>query len=347
MQIQLNRTFPSGGWETIIASTPNDGSYAWTVSGAATSMARVRVTSVETPAATDVSNSEFSITPPVVTVIDPNGGETWVSGTVDTISWMITGTPGTVVVQLNRTYPSANWETIATTSNTSTPITVTGGVSNTVRVRVYLQSTPTVGDSSNSNFSIAVPTVTVLSPNGGETLTPGQPTALRWSSTNMSGTRTVELNRSYSGGQWEVLSSTVTADSLVWTPDQFGGIAARIRVTSNSFPTISDVSNADFTILTPSLAVVSPNGGESLTSGNAYTLRWSRSNLFGLVNVYYNLAHPSGQWLPVQLNVASDTLQWTVPSAVSGAARIRVSSVNVPTLSDESNGNFSIGSGIT
>ena len=60
--IELNRSYPTGGWETLAASTANDGSWSWTVSGSTTSAARVRITSVETPSATDVSNSDFSIT---------------------------------------------------------------------------------------------------------------------------------------------------------------------------------------------------------------------------------------------------------------------------------------------
>ncbi len=347
VRIELNRTFPGGSWEVLIASTPNDGSYTWTVAGTATTTARMRVTSVETPSATDVSNSDFSITPPVLTLLQPNGGETYVLGTVDTIAWTLTGTSGAVVVQINRTYPSASWEAITTTSSLSTPYTVSGTPSNTVRVRAYLQSTPSVGDTSAANLSIVAPAITVNWPNGGETLTPGQSVMLRWTSANVTGTVRVELNRTYPGGTWETLNANVTIDSLAWAVDQYGGSSARIRVTSNTYSAATDVSNGNFTISTPSLTVVTPNGGEGWSLGSSHWLRWMRSNLNGLVNVYYNLSYPSGTWQPVQLNVALDSVLWVVPGPASGATRVRVTSVNVPTLYDESDANFSLGSGIT
>ena len=347
VMIELNRAFSGGTWETVVASTPNDGSYAWTVSGATSTAARIRVTSVETPAATDISNNNFTISLPIVTVMDPNGGETWVIGSVDTVSWNVVGTGGTMVVQLNRTYPSASWETIATTSNLSATYTVTGNVSSTARIRVYLQSNSDVCDTSNANFSVVAPAITVTWPNGGETMTPGQPATFRWTSQYVTGTKLVELNRSYSGGAWEILQASVVADSFVWTPDQNGGSAARIRVTSNTFGTATDISNANCTILSPTLTMVSPNGGEGWNIGSSYWLRWTRTNLYGLVNVHFNNAYPGGPWLPVQLNVAADSVLWLVPAPSSGATRIRVTSVNVPALFDESDGNFAIGTGIT
>ncbi len=347
VRIELNRAYSGGTWEQLIASTPNDGSYSWTVAGSATTTARMRVTSVETPSATDVSNSDFSITPPVLTLLQPNGGETYVLGTVDTIAWTLTGTSGAVVVQINRTYPSLTWETITTTSGLSALYTVSGTPSNTVRVRAYLQSIPAVCDTSAANLSIVAPTITVNWPNGGESLTPGQSVMLRWTSTNVTGTFLVELNRTYSGGTWETLSASAATDSLAWTVDQNGGSSARIRVTANTYPAATDVSNANFTILTPSLTVVTPNGGEGWSLGSSHWLRWSRSNLNGLVNVHYNLSYPSGAWLPIQLNVALDSILWVVPGPSSGATRIRVTSVNVPALSDVSDTNFSLGSGIT
>jgi hypothetical protein len=345
--IELNRTYPGGSWEVLASSTPNDGSFSWAVSGATTTTARVRITSVETPSANDISNGDFSITPPLLSLLEPNGGETYVLGTVDTISWVVTGTPGAVVVQLNRTYPSASWETIATTSGTSTPYTVSGAPSNTVRVRIYLQSNPSVGDTSAANFAIVAPSITVNWPNGGETLTPGQSVMLRWTSSYVTGTVRVELNRTYPGGTWVMLNANVAMDSLQWTVDQFGGASARIRVTSNTYSAATDVSNANFTISTPVLTMVSPNGGEAWDLGTSHWLRWNRSNLNGLVNVYYNVSYPGGPWLPVQLNVALDSVLWVVPGPVSGTARIRVSSVNLSTFYDESDGNFSMGSGIT
>jgi hypothetical protein len=346
-RLELNRSYPGGTWEVIIASTPNNGSYAWTVSGTTSSTARIRITSVETPSATDVSNSNFTIRGPIITLLRPVGGETMITGSVDSVVWSVSGTPGTYIVQLNRTYPSFSWTTIATTSNLSAPFSVSGPATSTARIRVYLQSDPTCGDTSSANFSIVDPVITVAWPNGGESLTPGQSVILRWNSTNVPGTKLVEINRDYPGGIWEVLAVAVDADSLPWMADQYASTVARMRVTSNSFGSATDVSDGNFTVLTPTLEVVTPNGGETWDIGSVHTVRWTRANFSGLVNVYYNNWYPSGTWEAVQINVAVDSVQWVVPAPVTGTGRIRVASVNLPSYMDDSNGDFSCGSGLT
>jgi len=344
--IELNRDYPGGSWESLTSSTSNDGSFTWTVTNPTTTHARVRITSVETPAATDISNADFSITQPQLTLSAPNGGETWIVNSSQTISWTLSGTTGNVVVQIDRSYPSGNWTTLTTTSSSSYAWTVTTPASSTARIRIYLQALASVGDTSSANFNIVEPAVAVTYPNGGESLTPGSIQRIRWTTQYLSGSVKVELNRSYPSGSWVTLASTVTADSLVWTVDQNGTTSARVRVTSNSYTSATDVSDANFTVLTPTLAVTTPNGGEVAAAGFPYVIRWSRTNLDGPLNVYVNREYSTGTWSPIAVGVTADTFAWNVTTPYSNAARIRVSSVTLPTLLDESNSNFVIGTGI-
>ncbi|MFZ5432792.1 MAG: T9SS type A sorting domain-containing protein [Calditrichota bacterium] len=346
VSIELNRSYPSGGWATISSSTSNDGSFAWTVSGPTTTSARIRITSVESPTVSDISNNNFSVTSPLLTLSSPNGGETWIAGNSQTISWTLSGTTGSVVVQLDRSYPSGSWETLTTTAGSSYNWTVTAPATSSARIRVYLSTVPTIGDTSATNFSVVEPSVTVVYPNGGEALTPGGTYAIRWTKTNSSSTVKVELNRSYSGGTWEQLAASVSADSFPWTVDQTASTSARVRVTLNSYTSATDVSNSNFTILTPALSVTSPNGGEVYNAGSVHTIRWSRTNLSGGVNVYVNRAYSSGSWEPLAVSVTADTFAWSVTQPYSNAARIRVASAALPTFYDESNTNFTIGTAI-
>ena len=78
------------------------GSYNWTVPSTQTQGAdyKIRITSTMNSSATDTSNAVFTITgppPPAITLISPNGGETWKRGTVQTIRWTYTGNPGSIV----------------------------------------------------------------------------------------------------------------------------------------------------------------------------------------------------------------------------------------------------------
>jgi hypothetical protein len=346
VSIELNRSYSAGGWEFLTASTANDGSWTWMVTTPTTSAARVRITSVETPSATDVSNGDFSITQPQLTVTAPNGGETWPVATSQTISWTLSGASGNVVVQLDRSFPSGSWETLATTSAASYAWTVTAPATGNARVRAYLQSSPSVADTSNASFAIIEPSLTVTSPNGGEVLTPGSLAVIRWTKQYLSGSVKVEINRGYPAGTWVTLAASVSVDTLLWTVDQNGTTTARMRVTSNTYSSATDISNADFTVLTPSLAVTSPNGGEIWNAGTAHTLRWSRVNLSGAMNVYINRDYPGGAWTPLAVSVTADTFVWNVVTPYSNTARMRVSSVTVPGFSDESNADFVIGTGI-
>ena len=60
VKIELSR---NGGttWTTLTASTPNDGTHPWTVSGTATTQARIRITSTSQPTVTDTSDANFTL----------------------------------------------------------------------------------------------------------------------------------------------------------------------------------------------------------------------------------------------------------------------------------------------
>lgn len=61
VMIELQRTV-AGPWETIIASTTNDGSYPWTVTAPTTTTATVRISKVGDASINDSSDAVFSIT---------------------------------------------------------------------------------------------------------------------------------------------------------------------------------------------------------------------------------------------------------------------------------------------
>jgi hypothetical protein len=77
--------YDGSNWQTIIASTPNDGSHNWTVPYTFTSQAKVRITSVKDTAISDESNNVFTIEPaPLATLEDFQSGVN--NNALDTIS---------------------------------------------------------------------------------------------------------------------------------------------------------------------------------------------------------------------------------------------------------------------
>jgi hypothetical protein len=62
VKVELSRN-GGGSYETIVGSTPDDGTEEWTVTGPPTASAMVRVSSVNTPSIQDASNGVFTISP--------------------------------------------------------------------------------------------------------------------------------------------------------------------------------------------------------------------------------------------------------------------------------------------
>jgi len=63
-RIEINRTYPSANWETILTTTANDGHETWVVCGTPTMNARIRVSSAINPSQGDTSDANFSIQTP-------------------------------------------------------------------------------------------------------------------------------------------------------------------------------------------------------------------------------------------------------------------------------------------
>jgi hypothetical protein len=348
MRIELSRDGGSIFSETLFSNTANDGSESWTVTEPISSTARVKISSVSTPGIADTSDANFTIFRPTLAVADPNGGETWVVGTTQTIQWT-TNIGGSVRIELSRT-GGVTYETLidSTANDGSEDWTVTGAVTSAARIRIRSRDITTVSDVSNANFAIVQPTVTIVSPNGGETWAIGSVKTIQWTSSYVTGNVCIELSRNGGSTFSETLfSNTANDGSENWGVTGPVTSAARIRVRSLDIPTLSDTSNANFTIVQPTLTVLVPNGGETWAIGSSWTIQWNSSNVTG--NVEIRLSRDGGTTYEMlfasTVNDGSET--WTVTGADGGTtgtytARIRIRSLDIQNLIDVSDGNFTI-----
>ncbi len=81
-----------GSWTSVAAGVANTGSVAWSIPNAPTVQGLVRVTAHDGAGNTgfDTSDSNFTIadqTGPVVTVLSPNGGESFAPGSLQSVTW--------------------------------------------------------------------------------------------------------------------------------------------------------------------------------------------------------------------------------------------------------------------
>ncbi|MDK9699641.1 MAG: T9SS type A sorting domain-containing protein [bacterium] len=146
VNVELNRNYPEGTWETIASAIQNTGSTVWQISGPASTAARLRITSVGNPDNSELLLSNITLAVPTSITITPNPvsttvptGDTLVvpmsvsnTGTFDFIGSIVstTGTGGYQIAETgDPNGPPAEW--IDTTGS------VTGAMGNDVTTGPY------------------------------------------------------------------------------------------------------------------------------------------------------------------------------------------------------------------
>ncbi len=136
--------------------------------------------------------------------------------------------------------------------------------------------------------------VTILSPNGGETLVNGTPMLITWSYSKLSGNETLLIALEGSADFGPIAYSKVAAGSLEWLAGKkmdgsfakpAGGYKIIIELVDND--SAFDLSDQPFAIAAPVsvVALMTPNGGETLEKGKEFDIRWSCAGREGFVNL--------------------------------------------------------------
>lgn len=359
-------------WTSITSSTANDGSEAWTVPNVATTQARVRVSTPD-GSVQDLSNANFTISVvggdayeadntagaarPIFAgatqthSIHTAGDEDWVSFSLSTRSYVTLATDGASGDTVLELYGPNSAGTLVQQDDDSgsgafSLIQRTGSsalAAGTYYARVREKSG--AGTLAGYTLSLSVTpgaTVTVSSPNGGESWTAGSTRNIAWNSSNLSGSVKLEY---FNGSSWVTISAGTSNDGFeAWVVPDVATSQARVRVTAVSDPGAQDQSDGAFSIvspLSPTVTVTSPNGGESWSGGSTRTITWTSSGVSGPVRIEYSLNN-GGTWTVVANSIANDGSEnWVVPSSPTTQARIRVSMTD-GSAQDVSNAAFTI-----
>ncbi|NJL70623.1 MAG: hypothetical protein HC888_02885 [Candidatus Competibacteraceae bacterium] len=259
-------------WTMIygISTTNTSVNYLWTVPNSVSSTCKVRITVNYTGGSvTDASNANFSITDntlPVVTALDVSSASIIQGGSV-TISYSATDNVGLSKVELYRapggsTPPTTGW--VLVKSNSASGTSTSSSFTDSPPLGTYWYGV-TVYDTSNNKGEApsswlkkvivsAAPTVTLTSPNGGESWAAG---SSRTITASCSGTITGwQLDYSTNGGStWTMIngiSTTSLPSSYNWTVPSAPSSTCRVKLTLlYSGGSVSDTSNANFTIQSP------------------------------------------------------------------------------------------------
>ena len=140
--------------------------------------------------------------------------------------------------------------------------------------------------------SVYAQSITVQSPNGGETWTWGGYEVVTWTGENLSGLVSIEFS-SDGGANWFYLASATTGpnggSTLVGPPNVIT-TNALLKITRSGNPVVSDVSDAPFTNYVPPIVIFQPYAGMAIFVND-------------LVYIYWTLTVNDVNWLNAEISL--------------------------------------------
>jgi FtsP/CotA-like multicopper oxidase with cupredoxin domain len=198
-------------------------------------------------------------------------------------------------------------------------------------------------------YAFLRPAAVVLQPNGGEVLTTGAAYPVRW--TEIQGAVNYRVWYSLDGGgTWVLIGDAGPATSLDWNVPSVAVTKAASLVRVAAFDAVGrqlsiDSSDGRFTVVSP-FAVISPNGGELLSSGTTQTIQWNAAPGAASYRLHYSLDN-GATWAAIRQVGAVTSFDWVVPAVAAAEtdARVRVNAFDdagVLLFGDRSDGAFTI-----
>ena len=349
-------------WTSIVSNLSTSvGTYNWTVPNIPSATCMVRVRDAVTNCMQDQSDNVFTITAAQPVLTYPNGGQTFSWTQPLTITWQSSTFYSTVRLDYSIDN-GTTWTNITTgaTNNGSYSWTVPSNVNSTqCLVKASNSANVNSNDVSNATFSILRPTLTITSPNGGESLLGCNAYTIGYTLNNTAYLNqsspyqySVYLEYSSDGGTtWNYISSSLYSSSEVgsyttnWTvPNGVSSTSCLLRGYSTVYTSITDTSNAFFSIQPNNVVTVTaPNGGEVLPALSSYTITWTNTaGASGLYNVQYS-SNNGSTWSSLASGISGNTYNWTsIPNNPGATYLVRVQDAGNTCKFDVSNANFSV-----
>jgi photosystem II stability/assembly factor-like uncharacterized protein len=325
----------------ITANTPAaDLSYSWVVPSSLSSNCIIRITDNNSTLSSQNLNP-FNIVNPTISLFTPNGGEIFNSNVDTVISWN-----GNLISNLVKIEYSINngssWNLVANNIPNSNFYVwlVPNTPSSNCKVRISDAQFPGVNDISNSTFTITapVPTINLLSPNGGEQWGIGTNQTVIWSSNNISNVN-IEISVD-SGATWDMQGTSIPANagSYSWTVYSLPSTNALVKVSNSANTAVNDISNNVFETFTPTsyIDLIYPNGGEEIAAGLNTAITWNSQGINNIVIEYTINNGASWQIIASGVQSALELYTWNVPNIYTNNLKIRIRDVNNATMNDQS-----------
>ena len=334
-------------WDTIAANvSAASGTYSWKLPGEQLPSCQVRITDASDSKVFGKNENIFSILRTSLTLTAPNGGEKLKAYEVSTISWSSSGAEK-VTIELSADGGST-WTSVASGISASTGAylwQVPEIVSQKCILRIK-DAANGLEDRSDAVFSIAAAEgrrITLLAPNGGETLRWYSAYSVRWDATF---TDMVDIEYSSDNGKtWKSIGkASGSLGSFLWSVPTVTAAQCLVRVTDSTSLLVTDRSDAVFSIAAPVgvVTVTAPNGGESVTGGDFMNITWTST---AIDSVRIDFSSDNGStWQIIENGLKADSraYSWKIPDVSSVNCLVRVSNYRDLTIQDVNNTPFTI-----
>jgi hypothetical protein len=282
----------------ISDSTANDGQFSWTVPSTITpGNYYIRVKTIDN--IVEGNGEIFNIselTEPYIRISSPNGGENWFLGSPYSVTWdshlvedieikvLMNDLPqGTIYCGAN----TGEFEWFIDQYLNGDPV-----IPGIYEIQVESLEDPSVLDQSDLKFSISErpqSSITVISPNGGESWLIGSTKNINWNSVGVSGNVVIQLvlngvnkGNIYDGANTGSISWPVV--TLANGNPVFPG-SYKIQIKSLQDPIINDQSDSSFTIYSNS-KVYYPINGSVLYKNESNPIMWNSAEFPGHIRIW-------------------------------------------------------------
>jgi len=299
--------------------------------------------------ASPVMSAPFDIVMSPFQVTSPNGGEQWMAGSRQTVTWNGgTDVATSVKIRLYKGTALAGWVTAGVANKGSVqwrlPSDLVPG--NDYRVQIYSTIDGTLADSSDGPFSVGASPMVLTSPNGGEQWQMGDVHPITWNVLPEAGdTVKLKLYRNGTLVKW-ISGGTANTGTFEWkVPDDVvAGPGYSVQVYSASNLDLLDMSDAPFEILVAPLRLIAPNGGETWQAGVRNKITWQAAPGTG---DYIKLKLFKGgifqRWISGGAP-NTGTFNWLIPADVTPGTdyKVQIYAVTDFSMIDMSMGGFTI-----
>lgn len=276
-----------------------------------------------------------------VRIKSPNGGERWITGSTHEITWH-TISVESICIEYSSD-GGDTWQLIVDgvdASAGSYQWTLPGDLTDNCVVRVTASDDGSLSDTSNGTFTVSYPFVRIISPNGGERWAGDSIYTVRW---NVLGCNIGTLSFSYDGGtNWTVANDAVDLSRgfVKWHTPNIVSDNCLISLTDNHDQSITDSSDAPFSLTEAYLMILSPNGNEELFTSDYTIIIWE-SHGFDTIDISFSVdGGESWNLLKNGYNANIGEYSWDPPNINTRECLIRICSTTDSAKEDVSDDVF-------